>query len=505
MFKNYLKTALRTLSRNKLYTSLNIAGLTFGISCFLLIGLYLFDELTFDSQHKEADRIYRAIQHRKTPTEDLTMAAASYKVAEESKKSIPEIEDVARIVRSGRANLTNPDNNKTFQETVTIGSAGFMQIFNFQVVEGDLSKALKEPNTIIIAEELAKRYFNSTNVIGKNMVFEFINDRPLKVTAVIKNHPRNSSFDFSSMISEATFSSDPNFEQSNSDWTAPNYMTFFLLKENANPQLVSKKVTDLLNANATWEAGNSMRFSLQPLKDMHLHSDGIVDAARNSNVDPMSAGVMLYLKIFAVVALFVLIIACINYMNLTTARASNRSKEIGVRKATGAHRSHLIYQFLTESILVTIISFILAVVVVNIILPGFNKFTNKELSLGFDTDSRLWFYSILAVTVTGLLAGSYPALLLSGFKPQLLLKTFKIQNKGDLSLRKSLVVFQFAISIVMIIATIVLFQQVQYVNNKNLGFNKELLLVVDINSGRVRAGAETITTGLNTVLSCRGK
>ncbi|GAB3895812.1 ABC transporter permease [Spirosoma agri] len=490
MFANYLTIAFRTLSRHKLYTALNVAGLTFGITCFVLIGLYLFDELTFDQQHRQANRIYRAIQHKKTPTEALTIAASSYKIAEEAKKSIGEIENSARIVRTGRANLSNPENKHAFQENVTFGTPGLLSLFDFDAIDGDAKSGLTEPNAIVIVEEVAQRLFGRTDVVGKTVDFEL--NRPLKITAVLKNHPRNSSLDFKAVVSEATISSDDEFANWIADWDSQTFTTFFLLKEKANPEIAARKLTDLLNAHVNWEAGHSMTYTLQPLTDMHLYSETIVDGARNANVDAMSQGVLLYIRIFALVGLFVLLIACINYMNLATARASNRSKEIGVRKANGAFQRHLIYQFLTEALVVTTISFLLAVVLVNVLLPAFNQFTGKELSLGIHSDYRIWLYMLLAIVITGLLSGSYPAFLLSRFSPLLLLKNLKSQNKGDLSLRKGLVVFQFTISVVMMIATIVLFQQVRFANNKDLGFNKELLLVVDINSGDIRSSAETI-------------
>jgi putative ABC transport system permease protein len=494
MLKNYFKTALRSLFTSKLYSGLNIVGLTFGITCFLLIGLYLFDETHYDQQHSKAKNIYRAIQHRKTTTEELSIAAASYNIAEESKKTIGEIEDVARINRTGRANLSNPENKNTFQETVTWGNESLMTIFDFAVVQGPRKTALKEPNSIVIVDDMAMRLFGTNQVVGKKLVFEFMPDNPLTVTAVLKNHPPNSSFNFNAVVSEATISKDPRFLQNNSDWASQDFMTFFLLKDEAQPALVAKKISSLLNANKKWEPGQSGSFSLQPLTAMHLHSENIVDGARNSNVEAMGQGVLLYLKIFAVVALFVLLIACINYMNLTTARASGRAKEIGIRKTVGADRKHLVYQFMTESILVTTISFILSIACVNLLLPAFNKFVNKDLSFGFSTDYRVWLYSMGVIVFMGLLSGSYPSLVLSGFKPVMLLKKMKLSDNNGFSLRKGLVVFQFTISVVMIIATIVLFQQVRYANNKDLGFNKELLLVVDINSGKVRRGAETIKT-----------
>src|SRR4029079_19325134 len=201
MFKNYFKTALRSLIRNKLYTALNIAGLTFGISCFLLIGLYLFDELTFDQQHKNADRIYRVIEHKTVNGESTTIAGAGYKLAEESKK-LTGVENTTRVVRTGRANILNPENPANFfQETVTVADEHFLEIFDFPLIAGDRKTALRSPNSILINEDLAMRLFGKKDVLGKSLQFSFMNE-PLKITGILKNHPRNSSFDFSSLISE---------------------------------------------------------------------------------------------------------------------------------------------------------------------------------------------------------------------------------------------------------------------------------------------------------------
>jgi putative ABC transport system permease protein len=492
MLRNYLKIALRNLLRNKLYTTLNVAGLTFGITCFLLIGLYVFDELTFDRQHRNGGQIYRVIEHRNTKGERLNIAAASYKLAEESKRNIPEIENTARISQVGRDNLGDVAGQKKFLEVITVANNGLMEIFDFEAVDGNTKIALKAPRSIVIVEELAMRLFGSTKVAGKSLKWDGY-EQPFTITAVLKNHPRNSSFNFSSVYSESTYASDTSYVNDiNRDWSSHDYMVFALLKNNANPALVSPKLKKLVYANFKPETGVSMAYSLQPLKDMHLYSENISDEIRNSNVGLGGASSMFYIRIFAMIALFVLLIACINYMNLTTAKASNRSKEIGIKKAIGAVRGQLITQFLVESVLVTFLSFILAVLLVNLILPFFNEFANKQLSLGVSTDYRIWLASVLSSFITGLFSGSYPALILSRFSPILLLKSLKIQHKSDFSLRKGLVVFQFTVSVVMIIATIVLFLQVRFVNNKDLGFNKELLVVVDINSGRIREAAPIV-------------
>ncbi|HYJ64897.1 MAG TPA: ABC transporter permease [Parafilimonas sp.] len=491
MFKNYFKTAFRTLVRNKLYTTLNIAGLTFGLSCFLLIGLYLFDELTFDTQHSKADRIYRVVEHKTVNGEATTIAAASYKLAEQSKKKIPGIENTTRIQRLGRANILNPENpSNFFQETVTSANESFTEIFDFSFIAGDKRTALKEPNSVIITQDLAMRLFNKTDVMGKTLQFSFMQS-PVKITGVLKNNPRNSSFDFNSVISAASFKID---DIATDEWLTEDFSVYALLKPGANVKSVEGQMSKLVHDNFTASAGTTFSFSLQALKNIHLHSEGITDGARNSNVEAMPQGKILYIKIFSFIAFFILLIAGINYMNLTTAKASSRLKEIGVRKTIGAVQNNLLKQFLFESLLVTSVSFLLSLLVVNLILPAFNQFTNKQLSLGFSTDYRIWLYAVAFAILTGLLSGSYPALMLSRFKPVLLLKGLKLQNKSDLSLRKGLVVFQFTISIIMIIATIVLFLQVKYLNTTDLGFNKNLLVVIDVNTQKARANFEAVKT-----------
>ncbi|MBC7946527.1 MAG: ABC transporter permease [Chitinophagaceae bacterium] len=503
MFRNYLKIALRTLGRNKLYTVLNVAGLTFGITCFLLIGLYIFDELTFDQQHKKVDRIYRVVEHRNVKGEATIVAAAGYKLAEESKKKIPEVENTTRIQRAGRANLVNPESPVPFQETVTSADHNFLTIFDFPLIIGDKNTALKEPNSIVINEDLAMRLFNKTDVMGKMLEFSHL-ETPLKITGILKNHPRNSSFDFNCLISESTYQNTEYYKEiQSSDWASGNFSVYTLLKPQSDANNVSNKLTKLVLDNFKPEAGTTIGYSLQPLKDLHLNSKNIADGARNSNVEAIAQGSPLYIRIFSLVALFVILIAGINYMNLTTARASGRLKEIGVRKTVGAFRGHLIRQFLFESLLVTTISFILALLVVNLLLPGFNRFINKQLTLSFSTDYRIWLYAIGIMTIIGFLAGSYPALMLSRFKPVLLLKSMKLTSKNGLSLRKGLVVFQFTISIVLIIATIVLFQQVRYLNTTNLGFNKDMLVVIDVNTGKARSSFETIKTEMAKIPSVK--
>ena len=490
MIRNYFKTGWRNLWRNKLYSTLNVTGLTFGLVCFLLISLYVFDELTFDKQHTKHQRIYRVIEHKNVKGEATTIAAGGYKLAEEAKNVIPEVENTTRMIRTGRANLVDPENPVPFQETVTIADERFLQIFDFPLIEGDSRTVLKEPNTIVMNEDLAMRIFKSTDVMGKHVAFSHL-ETPLKITGILKNHPYNSSFTFNSVMSESSYYNFDYFKENmRSDWASNAFSIYALLKEGSNADSVSGKMTRLVLSNFSADAGTKLSYSLQPLTDVHLNSEGIVDGARNSNVDAIPQGNPMYIKVFSFTAIFVLLIAGINYTNLTTARASGRVKEIGVRKTIGAIRSNLIGQFLIESLLTTAIAFLLAVIITNLLLPAFNQFASKQLSLGISTGYSFWMITVALVVGMGILSGGYAAVLLSRLKPVALLKGLKIQG-GGLSVRKGLVIFQFTISTVMIIGTIVLLMQVNYLNNTDLGFNKDLIVVIDVNVGKARSSFET--------------
>jgi putative ABC transport system permease protein len=506
MLKNYFKIGWRTLIDNKLYTTLNVAGFTFGLTCFFLIGLFLYDELTFDQQHTKSARIYRVIEHRTTNGAATNIAAVGFKLAEESKSKVAEVENTTRLQRIGRANLVNPENPVPFHETVTIADENILKIFDFPLLQGDRATALREPNSIIINEELAKRLFGTTgNVMGKTLEFQFGGASPFKITGLLKNHPKNSSFDFNSIVSESSFYGSDNYKNLMlNDWMSNNFSVYVLLKPGQEPATAGARMTKLVKDNFEAPAGIQFSFSLQPLKSMHFRSENILDGARNTNVEGIAKANFLYIKIFSFVALFVLLIAGINYTNLTTARAASRLKEIGVRKTIGAVRKNIFWQFLVESMIVTFISLVLSIILVNLLLPAFNTYTGKELSLGISTDYRIWLLAISFAILTGLISGSYPAVMLSRFRPVLLLKGLKLQSKTNLSLRKSLVVFQFVISVVMIIGTIVVFQQVRYLNHTDLGFDKDLLLVIDVNTGKARSNFEAVKAEMSKIPAVSG-
>jgi putative ABC transport system permease protein len=487
MLKNYLKIAFRNLLNHKAYSFINLFGLTIGLVCFLLIALYLFDELTYDAFHKDADHIYRVVEHKTSAAgKESKVAAVASNISTASTSNLPEVAYATRATELGRANIMTLENNQVFYEHYFIADASFFKVFDFPVVHGNPQSALATPYSVVITEPTAIKLFGQTNVTGK----QIRNDRlsqPFTITAVIKV-PKNSHLQFNLLFSEATLiSSTEGFRNFiTSDWTSNTFATYLKLKPGHSPQSTATAINNLAASHQASNRTEKSSFRLQPLRDIHFYSSGIDQGLATGNI--------MHVYVFALVGLFVLMIACINYMNLTTARFSTRSKEIAVRKVAGAGQSNLVGQFLTEALLLTVIAVVLSLLIVKWLLPSFNAFTEKQLNLGITTDYRIWL-GILGITIiVGFLAGSYPAFFQARLKPFLLLKNKIAIGKGHLSLRRTLVVLQFSLSIIMIIATLVVYLQLKYIHHKDLGFNKEQLVVVDINSRAVRRGAETVKT-----------
>ncbi|HEV2355132.1 MAG TPA: ABC transporter permease [Puia sp.] len=487
MLKNNFKTALRNLSKHKTFSFINIAGLTIGLTSFILVGLYIFDELTFDGLNKNADNIYRVVES-KTTADGKTekRAGTGFQVSARAATSFPEIRDVARISKYWRADVATDENRTAiFHEDYIVGSPGFLTIFSFPLVYGDRNHALTEPKSVVLTEETARKFFGKSNVIGKRLFFD--NDSiPYEVTGILKDFPLNSSISFDLLVSESSLLNNKEArEWINNDWTSGAFSTYFLVDRTASIPGLDSKLDNLIASNHKADPGVKSRIQLQPLKDVHFFSNDIEGSDGKK-------GNIYYIYIFLIVACFIILTACINYMNLSTARFTNRGKEIAVRKVSGASRAALIKQFLVEALLLTGLSVLLSLILVNVLLPVFNAFTEKHLTLNLHSDPRIWAgVALVTITVT-FLAGLYPALFQSGLNPLSLLKN-KIQlGRGNISLRRSLVVFQFFISIVLIAATLIIYEQMQYINDKDLGFEKDKLVVIDINSGEVHRSAETI-------------
>ncbi len=487
MLKNNLKIAFRSLTRHKLYSLINILGMGFGIACFLFIALYAVDELTFDKFHNKADQIYRVTQHQQIPDEEeKRFGAVSFNVGDAAKNELTGVEDAVKLYMWGRAIVRDPETNKGLYQPFITAENSFFQIFDFPFVAGNRATALAEPNTIVLTQSFAKKLFGSEDAMGRTIRSDRGMD--LLVTGLLADIPVNSHLQFESLISYKTLA--PFFNGVENDWGSQNWGTYLVLAQGTNPQSIGKQLTALAETRATEQRPFQGQLALQPLSDIHFGSQ---DISRELNESESS---YTYLYLFSLIGLFILGIACINYVNLATARAGNYSREVGVRKVVGAGNKHLFARFLSESLVVTFLALMVGLVLVQTGLPLFNNFAGKGLTL--DVSTNTWLIPTLASFVIGitLLAGSYPAAFLTRFKPSAVLKgNFKSSNSGHGLLRKGLVVLQFSLSILMIIGTIIVWQQMNYVQDKSLGFNEEQMVVVDINSGKVRNGFDIIRNG----------
>ncbi len=475
MIKNYLRIAVRNLRNHKAYSLINIVGLAVGVACCMLILLYVLDELSYDKFNHDYSRIYRIEAELKMEGRELNMAVSPAPLGGTLVREFPEVVQYARIMPT--ANMLIRYKNNVFNETRFFwADSTLFDIFTMPFVEGDPKTALVEPHSVVLTESLARKYFGSDDPMGKIMNFE--DGTPYTVTGVIKDCPANSHFhyDMFASMSSATFGSDPS-------WLEGGFYTYVLLRRDASPAAVQNKFPALVRKYAgsqlyqalgirydDWlKKGNSYRFYLEPLTSIHLYSH--VDNELEPNGD------IKYVYMFSVIALFILLIACINFMNLSTARSSIRSREVGVRKVLGSSKIQLVRQFLAESFLLTSISILVAITIVELFLPAFNSLSGKQLHLGYIDIWTAIPALLLTVIIVGLVAGSYPSFFLSSFQPVKVLKGSVTGNKGNF-LRSGLVVFQFAISIMLFISTFIVYSQLKYVQDAKLGFDKEHILVI---------------------------
>ncbi len=476
MIKNFIKTAFRTLLKNKGFTAINVLGLALGLATCMLIVFYVVDELSYDSFNTKAERIYRVNNDIKFGGNVNMYAVSPAPLAATFLSELPEVEQAARFRDQGGFQVKKGSQNIR-ESRVIYADASIFDIFTLPMIAGDPKTALKEPRTVVINERTAQKYFNTDNAIGKTLV---LNDSLLyKVTGVIRDIPKQAHFNYDLFLSMQSLP-----ESRENSWVSNNFNTYILLRKDASVKSLESKFPKIIRTHVgpqlqavihksleeVERGGDYFRINLTPLTDIHLHSNRVAELSGNGNIQ--------YVYIFLAIALFILLIACVNFMNLSTARSSNRAREVGVRKVLGSPRKFLIAQFLSESILVTFIATILAVIMAWILLPLFNQMSGKDLV--FTSHTFVWLAPvlILLVIVIGCLAGSYPALFLSAFQPIDVLKgKLSAGFKGGW-LRSFLVVFQFSISIFLIIGTLVIYNQLQYIQNKDLGYKRDQVLVV---------------------------
>jgi putative ABC transport system permease protein len=479
MIKSLLRIALRNLRKDKWYSILNVLGLTIGTTFSLFLIFYVTDELSYDRYQKNANRIFRinSYIHERDKNTDWTLSQLP--LGPQLKKDYPEVEEMVRFISRERTLFKNGENN--FYETkVYYADSTVFKVFTNKFVEGNAGTALNAPFDIVLTKSLAEKYFGrNTSAIGKTLKSVYDTYR---VTGVIEDVPKNSHFRYDMLISMSTFL------RGNNQNGGPNWGNFFnytyvLLKPGANSNAFNKKLEEVNKkfVEPLFKQFNvSMRYEIQTITSIHLHS--------KLQYEPEELGSMSYIWIFSAVAFFMLLIACINYMNLTTARSARRAKEIGIRKVTGSTRKQLIVQFLSESLLTAFIAVLLSVLLMLILLRVFNSLSGKEFTLGILLQP-FNLLLLLAVTLfTGLIGGSYPALYLSSFRPVSILKGSLSKASGNINLRRTLVVLQFTISMIMLICTWIVYSQLSYLRKKDVGFDKSQVMTVTVNTGQDERG-----------------
>lgn len=471
MYKNVLRIAMRNFRKDKWFSLINILGLTIGITFSLFLIFYVRDELSYDRFNTNADRIYRIVAYVTEKDKNTNITITESPLASQLKKDYPEVQEAVRMTGRERT-LFKVDNKNFFETKLYYADSNIFKLFTAKFLEGNPNTALVEPRSIVMNRTTADKYFGkNTPAVGKTLhtVYDLY-----KVTGVYEDMPENAHIRYNMLIS---MSSDSN--NYNQQWGNFNFFTYVLLKPGASRQTFQKKVDQTVEkfVKPVFDPfGVKMRFYAQPIVDIHLHSD--------LEREPEESGSMSYIYTFSAVAFFMLLIACINYMNLTTARSARRAKEIGIRKVTGSGRGQLIAQFLGESILTAMVAVVLSFILIILLFPVFNSISGKSFSI---TTLLQPFNISLMLGIglfTGLIGGSYPAFYLSAFKPVSILKGALSNASGNINLRRTLVVLQFSISMVMLICTWIVYAQLEYIRNKDLGFDKNQVMTVVVNTGK---------------------
>ena len=467
MLKNYIKTAFRTLIKSRSYTVINITGLAISLTASVLLLLWVTDELSYDRMHSKADRIYVAAAGI-GKGKDQIWSVTSAPLAIFGKAEIPAIEDACRISTFNNSILLEYQDKK-FNEPSIYVDQNFFEIFDFKLLEGNPAQPFPDNRSIVLSKTTAEKYFGNQPAMGK--IVQVREGHAYKVTGVMENMPKNSSLQFPLMMSFDVLAENRAQNPLNADWGNLNYQTYFLLKAGTDPVAVGKQLADIHRKNQPADFWKDLNYLMQPLTKYHLYT-----------ADGDEQG-MKQVKVFALVAVVILLIACINYVNLVTARATRRSKEVSVRKVVGANKGHLFWQFISESLIVFVISMLVAVGLLYGLMPTYNNLSGKEMVFSL-SDRKVWAIFGGALLAVLALAGVYPALMLSSFNPALALKGIIPGLGKNSGFRKALVVVQFTCSVVLIVATVIISRQLAYIRNMNLGYSKENVFTFEAHNFR---------------------
>jgi putative ABC transport system permease protein len=480
MLKNLLLIAVRNLKKDKWYSLINIVGLMIGITFSLFLILYIVDELSYDRYNTDAGRIYRVVSFIKEPERDMSHnASTQIPLVPELARDYPEVEQAVRLSKQGTILFANGE-KQFYQDKVYAADSNVFKVFTWRFIEGSAGKALVEPNSIVLTQGAAEKYFGkSSSSIGKTL--RNSNGTIFRVTAVIADVPDNSHLRFNALIPISSLGR--NYEDNKSNWGGFGTYSYLLLRPGVNVAALEKRMLRLYDQFMAPDFAPyniKIHYGLQPITAIHLHSD--------MGNEPEQLGSMSYIYILSAVAVFLLLIACINYMNLTTARSTRRAKEIGIRKVTGSSRWLLIAQFLVESILTALIACAFSLLLFSVLLPTFNLLSGKSIELSSLMQPARIMMLLGVVILVGLLGGAYPAFYLSRFNPVSVLKGSFSRGSGHTTLRRILVVTQFSISMCMLICTWVVHDQLQYLREKDLGFNKDQVMTLNINGNSNTGG-----------------
>jgi len=489
MLRNYVTIALRSLRKQAAYSLINVFGLAIGLACCLLLLFYVRDELSADRFHEDADRIYRVVETHSLPGEgEVRFASSPGPVGPALEDGFPEVEETVRVFSLFRPSIYQGEQG-FYEAEYLVTEPGFFSIFDFEVLRGDAERALEEPGLVVLTESAVRKYFGTEDPVGQTLEVSAFGE--MSVAAVLRDPPRNSHLDFSMLFSVATTKSAfTGWEPYEENWQNPNrpFTTYIKLREGASAADVEARLPELYAPYYDGQNPPPAATRLQPLADVYFGSDGYVASFS------MRHGQQSYLYIFGIIAVFIVVIACINYMNLATARSMRRAREVGLRKTVGAYRSQLAAQFLTEAVLTVALATGIALLLAHVAMPAFNGLAGKNLGLHMLGNTPTLVALLGLVVVVGVVAGSYPALFLARARPAHVLKGGMHGGRGTSMLRRGLVVAQFTLSIGMIIGTLVASSQLEYIRKKNLGFDETQKLVFDINSGAVRGNADAIRT-----------
>lgn len=479
--------------RQKGYAIINILGLAIGFAAFILIFMHIVDELSYDRFHKQADRIYRVSVDGMVAGDILNVAVSAAPTGEAMMRDIPQIINFTRIDQFPQSVHFSFNDKNFFQEGLLFADSTFFDIFTFPLIRGNPENALVKPYSLVLTATLARKYFGDEDPIGQTIMMN--NNVSFTVTGVVEDPPNNSHFTFEALASFSTLMK-MNGEEAYEHWGSLSLYTYVLLARDSDPDEVEKAFPDLYlkyMEDLNEMANISFNPYLQPLTSIHLHSNLMAELQTNSDIS--------YVYAFLAIAIFILLIACINFMNLSTARSVKRSKEVGLRKVVGADRGKLIMQFISESMVYSFLALVAGLILVEIALPTFNYLLDKHLTIKL---FRMWQPAVLLLILVisvGIIAGSYPAFYLSSFQPIRVLKGYLSQKSGKSQVRNILVVAQFAISIFLIICTALVYNQLSYVSNKKLGFSKEQVLIIPLRGQGLFDKSETIKNELAN-LSC---